>query len=241
MNPPIAKILDMPTENSPIKTWEKDDQPREKLLHRSSSALSNTELLAILIGSGLPDCNAVEIARKVMRLAKNDLHDLGKLNIRELMKVKGIGLAKAINITAAMELGKRRQAGMIIDLPAKTCSRDIVEYLQTTLGDKHHEELAVLYLNQGMKVKHFEIISKGGITSTIADPRLIIKKALDEHAVSIILCHNHPSGDHTPSKADKRMTSKIKEACKLMDISLRDHIIVSSTGYFSFADNELLQ
>jgi DNA repair protein RadC len=165
---------------------------------------------------------------------------LGKLNVKELMKIKGIGEAKAITIAAALELGRRRQASISLEKAVVSSSGDIANYLQSKLKDYRREVFAVLFLNRANKVNHFEIVSEGGITSTIADPRVILKKALEEDAVSIILCHNHPSGSIRPSRADEELTRKIKEAACYLDIKVLDHIIVSDDGYYSFADEGII-
>lgn len=223
-----------------IKEWAKDDRPREKLLSKNPMALSDSELLAILINIGTRDKSAVDLAKELLFLGKNSLSELGKLSIKELMKVKGIGEAKAITIAAAMELGRRRQAINSLEKPLVKDSKEIANYLQAILRDHHHEVFAVVFLNRANKINHFEIISQGGITGTIADPRIILKKALEEDAVSIILCHNHPSGSLKPSKADEELTHKIKQAAKYFDIKVLDHIIVSEDGYYSFADEGII-
>jgi len=230
----------MQEENYSIKQWAKDDRPREKLLLKSAAALSDAELLAILLHNGTKNKSALELAKEILLLGKNNLNELGKLTVDQLMKLRGIGEAKAITIVAALELGKRRQAGTILDKPALKDSRDVAHYLQTILKDQPHELFAVLFLNQANRVNHFEIISQGGITGTVADPRLILKKALENNAVSLILCHNHPSGSLKPSRADEELTHKIKEASKYFDIKVLDHLIVSEEGYYSFADEGLL-
>ncbi len=230
----------MQEHNYSIKKWAKDDQPREKLLVNGPANLSNSELLAILINQGTPQKSAVEIARDVLKLGKNNLGELGRLSVKDLMKIKGIGKAKAITIAAALELGRRRQGFATLNKRTIFNSRDTAEHLQSLLKDFRHEVFAVVFLNQANKINHFEIISEGGITSTIADPRIIIKKALEEQAVSIILCHNHPSGNLRPSRADELLTSKISEAAKLFDMRVLDHIIVSENGYYSFADEGLV-
>lgn len=223
-----------------IKKWAKDDRPREKLLGKNPSTLSDSELLAILIGNGNREKNAVELAKDVLRLGKNNLNELGKVTIQEMMKLKGIGKVKAITIIAALELGRRRQAALYLDKPIVKSSRDIANYLQALFRDLPHEVFAVAYLNQANRINHLEILSKGGITGTVADPRVILKKAILEDAVNLIICHNHPSGSLKPSRADQELTKKLKEAAKLFDISLFDHIIVSENGYFSFADAGIL-
>jgi DNA repair protein RadC len=223
-----------------IKQWAKDDRPREKLLNNGAENLSNSELLAILIHNGTREKTAVDLAKEILRLGKDNLNELGKLTVKELMKIKGIGEAKAITIAAALELGRRRQASSPLERAVINTSNDIAQYLQTILKDYRHEVFAVLFLNRANKIKHFEIVSQGGITGTVADPRVILKKALDEDAVSIILCHNHPSGSLKPSRADEELTTKIKEAAKYFDIRVVDHIIVSESGYYSFADEGIL-
>ncbi|OSZ80645.1 hypothetical protein CAP36_05165 [Chitinophagaceae bacterium IBVUCB2] len=223
-----------------IKEWSKDDRPREKLLATGAENLSNSELLAILIHNGTRQKSAVDVAKEVMKLGKDSLAELGKLSIKELMKIKGIGEAKAITIVAALELGRRRQAGEIMHKPLVSSSKDIADFLQTKLKDYRHEVFAVLFLNRANKINHFEVVSEGGITGTVADPRIILRKALEEDAVNIILCHNHPSGSLKPSKADEQLTQKIKQAALFFDITVLDHLIVSEDGYYSFADEGIL-
>lgn len=223
-----------------IKQWAKDDRPREKLLFNGATTLSDSELLAILIHNGSREKTAVDLAKEILKLSKDNLSELGKLSVKDLMRVKGIGEAKAISIAAALELGRRRQASGTLQKKIITTSNDIAEYLMAKLKDYRHEVFGVMYLNRANKINHFEIVSEGGITGTVADPRIILKKALEEDAVSIILCHNHPSGSLKPSRADEDLTYKIKEAAKYFDIRVLDHMIVSDAGYFSFADEGLL-
>jgi DNA repair protein RadC len=223
-----------------IKQWAKDDRPREKLLLNGAHMLSDSELLAILIHNGSKEKSAVDLAKDILKLSKDNLSELGKLSIKDLIKVKGIGEAKAVTISAALELGRRRQAAGFLIKKIVTASNDIAEYLVAKLKDYRHEVFAVVFLNRSNKINHFEIISEGGITGTVADPRIILKKALEEDAVSIILCHNHPSGSLKPSRADEELTHKIKEAAKYFDIKVLDHMIVSDAGYYSFADEGLL-
>lgn len=225
-----------------IKKWAKDDRPREKLLSKNPVSLSDAELLAVLIRTGTPQGSAVELARDILKLGKNSLNELGKLPIRALMKIKGIGEAKAVTIAAALELGRRRQAQSCLNLastdkPMVRNSLEVASYLQAILRDLNHEVFAVIFLNRAGRIRHFEIVSQGGINGTVVDPRVILKKALQENAVSIILAHNHPSGSVQPSEADGELTQKLKEAAKYLDIKLLDHIIVSDEGYFSFADD----
>lgn len=223
-----------------IRHWAKDDRPREKLLLKGAENLSDSELLAILIHNGTKNKTAVDLAKEILKLGKDNLNELGKLSVKELMKIKGIGEAKAITIASAMELGRRRQAAAPLEKAVINTSSDIARFLQIKLKDHRHEVFAVLYLNRANKVNNFEIISEGGITGTVADPRIILKKALEEDAVSIILCHNHPSGSLKPSRADEDLTAKIREAAKYFDIKVLDHLIVSEAGYFSFADEGIL-
>lgn len=224
----------------PIKQWAKDDRPREKLLISGAENLSNSELLAILIQNGTKEKSAVDLAKDVLRLGKDNLVELGKLSIKELMKIKGIGEAKAITLAAALELGRRRQAATSLQKTIITVSGDIARFLQAKLKDQSREVFAILFLNRANKINHFEIVSEGGITGTVADPRIILKKALEENAVSIILCHNHPSGSLKPSGEDISLTQKIKEAARFLDIRVLDHIIVSEEGYYSFAEDGIL-
>ena len=223
-----------------IKKWAKDDRPREKLLKKGKEVLSDAELLAILIQNGTHSRNAVDLARELLALGKNNLAELSKLSARDLMKIKGIGEAKAVTITAALELGRRRQAAMPSEKPVITDSASIASMLQAKYRDLRQEVFVVVFLNRANKVKQIETISSGGITGTVADPRIILKRALEEDAVNIILCHNHPSGNLKPSRADIELTNKIKEAASYLDIKVLDHIIVSDEGYFSFADEGLL-
>ncbi len=223
-----------------IKNWAVDDRPREKLLVKGSAALSNSELLAILINNGSRNKSAVELAKEILKLGHDNLNELGKLSLNDFKQVKGIGEAKSIIIAAALELGRRRHASAALEKTIVRSSRDIAVYLQATLKDYRYEVFAVVFLNRANKINHFEIISKGGITGTVADPRIILKKALEEDATSIVLCHNHPSGNLKPSRADEELTKKIKEAAAYFDIKIIDHIIVSEDGFYSFADDGIL-
>lgn len=219
-----------------IKDWSKDDRPREKLLIKGAPSLSDSELFAIIIGEGYREKNALDLAKDLMSAGKNNLHDLGKMSTREVMKIKGFGTAKAVTIIATMELGRRRQSLCSREKPSVSNSSDVASYLQAQFRDYAHEVFAAVFLNRSNKINSFDIISHGGITATIADPRIILKKALEVNAVSIILCHNHPSGSLRPSKADEDLTYKIREAARYFDIKLLDHLIVSDDGYYSFAD-----
>jgi DNA repair protein RadC len=232
----ITLFYKMQAQKYPIKKWAIDDRPREKLLSKSPRALSNSELLAILLHHGTREKNAVELAKELLQLGNNDLNELARLPISDLVKIKGVGQAKAIAIAAALELGRRRQAVTSVKKARVKSSRHVANYVQHLLKDYPHEVFAVMFLNRANKINHFEILSEGGITGTIADPRIILKRALEEDAVSIVLCHNHPSGNLTPSRADEDITLKIKEAARFFDIKVLDHIIVSNEGYYSFAD-----
>src|ERR1035437_669350 len=223
-----------------IKNWAADDRPREKLFTKGATALSDSELLAILISTGSKSKSAVELAKEVLQLGKNNLNELGKLSVNDLIKIPGIGEAKAITIAAALELGRRRQATASLVKTNIKSSNDIAEYLKATLKDYAYEVFAVVFLNRANKINHFKIISQGGITGTVADPRVILKTALEQDATSIVLCHNHPSGNLKPSRQDEDLTLKIKEAAKYFDIRVMDHIIVSEDGYYSFADEGIL-
>ena len=223
-----------------IKNWAEDDRPREKLLSKGAGALSHSELLAILINNGSRERSAVELAKDILALGFNNLDELGKLSINDLQKIKGVGKVKAITVVAALELGRRRQASDLLLKTVVRNSNEIAAYLRTVLKDHLYEVFAVVFLNRANRIKHFEIISRGGITGTVADPRLILKKALEEGATSIVLSHNHPSGNLRPSKADEELTQKIKQAAGYFDIHVLDHIIVSDEGYYSFADEGIL-
>ena len=222
-----------------IKNWAPDDRPREKLLSKGPEALSNSELLAILLSTGTKTKSAIEVAKEILALTGDNLNGLGKLSLKELMKVDGIGEAKAITIAAALELGRRRQATDAQKHIVRS-SADIANYLQAHLRDKTHEVFMVAFLNRSNKIIHIETISEGGITATVVDTRIILKKALEQNAVNLVLCHNHPSGSLKPSKADEQLTQKIKQAALLLDIGVIDHVIVSEDGYYSFAGEGLL-
>lgn len=226
--------------NFPITNWSEDDKPREKLMLKGKSALSDAELIAILIGSGSRNESAVDLSKRILASVDNNLNALGKLTIQQLMNFKGIGEAKAISIMAAMELGRRRRAEEAIELKKITSSKTIFELMQPIIGELPHEEFWVLYLNNGNKVLSKSQQGKGGITGTIIDVRLVFKAALELGATALVLCHNHPSGNLKPSEADKQITKKLKEAGKHLDIQVLDHVIVGENGYYSFADEEII-
>ncbi len=221
-----------------IKDWATDDQPRQKLLHKGAENLSDSELLAILINNGIPGKSALELAKDLLRQCNHDLNTMGRLSVQSLckLKIKGLGQAKAIHITAALELGLRRHLSHVKKEVIKS-SRDIADYLRAKLGHKSKEVFGVLFLNRSNKVIAFEHMSEGGITGTVVDIRVILKKALLHESVSMVICHNHPSGNLDPSTADELITKKIKEASLLLNIRLLDHIIVSNEGHYSFADH----
>jgi DNA repair protein RadC len=230
----------MQAQNYSIKDWAADDRPREKLLSKNAQNLTDSELLAILINHGTKEKNAVDLARELLLSVKNNLLELGKLGIHDLLKIRGIGMVKAVAILAALELGRRRHAVEALEKPAVRDTQQVAGYLRTMLQDHTREVFGVLFLNQAYRITHFEVVSHGGITGTVADPRVILKKALEVNAVNFILCHNHPSGSLKPSKADEDLTLKIKEAAKYFDIKVIDHIIVGDDGYFSFADSGMM-
>lgn len=224
-----------------IKDWAVDDQPRRKLMQRGSAALSNAELLTILINNGNAFLSANDIAKHLLMASENNLQKLASMSVKDMvnLKIKGLGEAKAIAIAASLELGIRRQSDPIQQKQVSS-SKDVAGYLQNTLQFLQREVFAILLLNRANRIIHFEIVSEGGITGTVADPRIILKKALEHNATGIILCHNHPSGNLKPSHADEMLTKKIKNAASFLDILVTDHIIVSHEGYFSFADEGML-
>ncbi len=224
----------------PISNWAQDDRPRDKLLFNGLSSLSNSELIAILLNVGSREKSALKLAQEVLKMAKDNLNELGRLTVNDLQKINGIGEAKSTLIAAALELGRRRHSSQGIERVCVRNSSDIANYLKTLLKDYNYEVFAVIFLNQANKIKHFEIISRGGITGTVADPRIILKKAMEQEATSLVLSHNHPSGNLKPSRADEELTQKIKQAASYFDIRLLDHIIVSDEGYFSFSDEGLV-
>ncbi|MGQ1889298.1 RadC family protein [Thermophagus sp. OGC60D27] len=225
-----------------IRHWAEEDRPREKMLKKGLSSLSDAELLAILIGSGSQKESAVDLARKILNDAHNNLNELGKVTVEALCKkYHGIGKAKAITIVAALELGRRRQLTVPLQRYQIKESKDVFALMHPLLSDLHYEEFWVLLLNQANKVVQQFNLSKGGISGTVIDVRLIMEKALYQHASSIILCHNHPSGNKNPSKADIVITKKLNEAGKILDITILDHVIIAENHYFSFADEGILQ
>lgn len=223
-----------------IKNWAEDDRPREKLLLKGKNALSDAELLAILLGSGNVNETAVDLAKKVLGDVKENLIELSKLGVRELEKFKGIGKAKAVVIIAAMELGKRRNEAVVIAKEKISNSKDAFEIFRSTMGDQPYEEFWIILLNKANKVIQKCSISEGGISGTVVDPKKIFKIVLDHHASSIILGHNHPSGNVQPSEADHKITHKLKDAGMMLDVAVLDHLIIGDDKYFSFADEGVL-
>lgn len=223
-----------------ITEWAVEDRPRERLWKKGPSSLSDAELLAILIGSGIKNASAVDVAHELLALAGNNLSDLGKLTITDIRKVKGVGDAKAVIIIAALELGRRRKLAEATDHPQIKSSADVFNIFHPILEDLSHEEFWILYLNRANRVMHRIKISQGGVSGTVTDVRLVLKNAIECLASGIVICHNHPSGNNTPSDSDIKITRKIKEAGELMDVQLLDHIIVCGREYYSFADNGML-
>ncbi len=223
-----------------INKWSDADKPREKLRYHGRSALTNAELIAILIGSGNRQETAVELARRILHTSGDNLAALSRLTVEELMRFKGIGEAKAISIVAALEIGRRKGLSALPKMQLIKNSSMAYRLMHSELADLTHEEFWILYLNNANKVLRRLQISKGGITGTLVDVRLVMKKALELGAVSLILAHNHPSGTLQPSQADKDITQQIINAAKTLKIKVLDHLIITQESYFSFADNKLL-
>lgn len=223
-----------------ILSWAEEDRPREKLLMKGKGALTDAELIAILIGSGTVELSAVDVSKIILQAANNNLNTLAKLSIKDLMRVKGIGEAKAITIVAALELGRRRKEAEPQQRARIGCSNDAYVQIRPYLLDLQHEEFWLLLLNRANEVIRPIQISQGGVAGTVADPKIIFKTALEHLASSIILVHNHPSGNTRPSDADKHLTQKLKELGKLLEMPILDHLIFTETSYFSFADEGLI-
>jgi len=226
--------------NTGIKDWALEDRPREKLLSKGITSLSNAELLAILIRSGGPEISAVELARQILKQSGNNLQELGRKTVNDLIKHNGMGPVKAISIVAALELGRRRKKTEIPEKIRISGSQDVYHLFQPMIADLTHEEFWVLFMNRSNRVIDYIRISQGGISGTVIDVRLILKNALDRLSSSLILCHNHPSGNLKPSDADIKITTKISEASRAMDIQLLDHIIIADNSYFSFSDEGMI-
>jgi DNA repair protein RadC len=223
-----------------ITDWAVEDRPREKLLQNGTASLSDAELLAILISSGTKEKSAVDLGRELLCMVNNNLNTLGKLAISDLRKLRGIGTARAVTIAAALELGRRRKLAEMPEVLQIRCSKDVADIFQPLLADLAYEEFWILFLNRSNKVINRMKLSQGGISGTVTDVRLAMKKAIEYLASGIIVCHNHPSGNLNPSESDSKITQKIKEAGNLLDIQLLDHLIISEKEYYSFADNGLL-
>ena len=222
--------------NNSIKKWSEKDRPREKFINKGSASLSDSELLAILIQSGTQDRSALVVAREVLALADDNLALLAKLKLKDLLTVKGMGKAKAIGLMSALELGRRRRLSKAEDKFVITMSEDAFNLMKPYLEDLQIEQFWVIYLNNANKVLAKEKSSDGGMTSTIVDVRIVLKRALELNATALILCHNHPSGVLRPSSADMAITGKMKKAGQCMDIQVLDHLIITDQAYFSFAD-----
>ncbi|MEO6520366.1 MAG: DNA repair protein RadC [Mucilaginibacter sp.] len=223
-----------------IKAWAEEDRPREKLVGQGRRTLTDAELIAILIGSGSRDESAVELSKRILHHYKNDLNAVGKASVSELCKFKGIGEAKAISIVAALELGRRRDDTEAALIEKITGSRDAYKILYPLLADLNHEEFWIMLLNKGNKVLGTHLVSKGGMATTIADPKIIFQVALEHHAASIILSHNHPSGSLKPSAEDLNLTKKLTAGARLLDLVIFDHLIITDHSYYSFADEGVL-
>ncbi len=223
-----------------ITDWAVEDRPREKLIQYGTAGLSDAELLGILISSGTKNKSAVDLGRELLAGVQNNLNSLGKLSIAEITKIHGIGNARAVTIAAALELGRRRKLAEIPDVIQIKCSKDVADIFQPILSDLPHEEFWILFLNRSNKVISRMKLSQGGISGTVTDVRMVMKKAVECLASGIIVCHNHPSGNLNPSESDSKITQKIKEAGNLLDIQLLDHLIISDKDYYSFADNGLI-
>ncbi|WP_010520235.1 RadC family protein [Aquimarina agarivorans] len=222
--------------NFPITQWSEADKPREKLAERGKKALTDAELLGILIGSGSRNESAVNLCKRILASVDNNLNELSRLSVAQLTKFKGIGQAKAITIVAGLEIGRRQQLQDVPLQPVITCSNDVFVFMQPLIGDLHHEEFWVLFLNNANKVIHRKMLSSGGQTGTLIDVRMVYKLALEVSAVALILTHNHPSGKLTPSQADLKLTDQIKNAGVTLNIKVLDHLIVTEKAYYSFAD-----
>lgn len=231
--------MNYPTGKS-IKYWAEEDRPREKLILKGKASLSNAEILAILIGSGNREQSAVELAQHILSNSNNNINALSALSLNDLKKFKGIGEAKAINIIAALEFGRRRRSSEALEQKTITSSKDAFELLYADLADQSFEEFWIILLKRNNQIIGKKRISEGGIAGTVADPKKIFKMALDAQASSIILCHNHPSGNLKPSEQDKQLTRKLLQAGKTLEIAVLDHLIFGNDSYISFADENML-
>lgn len=223
-----------------IKDWHESDRPREKLITKGRNVLTDAELLAILLGTGSPSESAVSLAKRILYFTQNNLNELGRLSVEQLKEFRGIGEAKAVTIAAALELGRRRRYEILPEREQINSSKKAFELLYPILGELPHEEFWIIHLNNSNKVIRYLQLSKGGITGTLVDVRLVLKQALELNATSLIMAHNHPSGTLKPSDSDRKLTLKIKMACESLDIKVLDHIIIAEKAYFSFADSGIL-
>ena len=223
-----------------LTTWAVEERPREKVMANGIQYLSNAELLAILLGSGTRQMTAVELARQILLDAGNNLQELGRQGVGELVRIKGVGPAKATSILAAMELGRRRAGVQHSEKVAVKSSETVYKLFHPLMGDLEHEEFWLLMLNRANRILGRFKVSQGGLSGTVIDTRIILKKALDNLASSIIVCHNHPSGNKQPSDADVKITEKLKKAAEMLEIKLLDHVIIADKSYFSFADEGLI-
>lgn len=229
-----------PIKSLPITSWAEDDRPREKLLAQGRKVLSDAELLAIVLGSGSRNESAVDLAKRLLDSVKNNLNELGSLTEGELMKFKGIGQAKAVAVVAALELGRRRQSSENLEKPVIKNSKDAFHALHPKVADLPHEEFWMLFLNKSNKITGLECVSAGGVDATIVDSKILFRKALEKKAVSIIICHNHPSGNLNPSQADIDLTRKLKQAGDIVGIKVLDHLIIAEGKFYSFADEGVI-
>jgi DNA repair protein RadC len=223
-----------------IKAWAEEDRPREKLVLKGRAALSDAELIAILIGSGVQGASAVDLAKRILASVNNDLESLGKLHLKDLTSFKGIGQARAVTVAAALELGRRRRNTDQRTKPNITSSREAFDQLYASLSDLDHEQFFILLLDRANQVLDVVQVSQGGVSGTVADAKIIFKAAIDRLASGIILAHNHPSGNLSPSQADIQLTKNLKTSGKLLEISVLDHLIIADRNYFSFADEGLM-
>lgn len=230
-------VNDRPYAKLSIRDWAQEDRPRERLLAQGPKALSDAELVAILIRSGTPQDTALELAQLILHQAGNDLNRLGGMSAAELMKVRGMGEAKALSIMAALELGMRRRDSGVEARPRVSTSADVHALMRPVLADLHHEEFWLVLLDRGMRLIGKCRVSQGGMHGTVADPKLIFREALERRASCLVLCHNHPSGQLRPSEEDRQLTHKLVAGGRLLDILVQDHVIITNGGYYSFADN----
>lgn len=230
-------MKEIPEARSVIREWPIDDRPREKMIHNGAETLSNAELVAILLGTGTRKESAVDLAKRILQAAENNLNELGKFSISTLCKqFNGVGPAKAVILAAALEIGKRRRTSEVVKRIQIRNSKDIYELFHARLTDLKHEECWIMLMNNQHRILDTIRISHGGVSETTVDPKIVLKHALDKLASSLVLCHNHPSGNPNPSSCDDKITQKIKTACQNLDIQLTDHIVFSESGYYSYAD-----